>query len=108
MEYTKPETWDNWFLTVKNRHNGVTFPMEITTLEDTHFTTNKEHWKIYLTVHMDNGMVFKTSSLVKYDKENGSVITESGSTYKLDEPLNEFQLPNLNNYFTENTYISLI
>ena len=103
-DYNKPENWENWFLTVKNRHNSIGFPIENPNGDETYFTEDRQHWKIYLTVHLKNGMVFQTSNIVEYDEDKEEVKTFRGSVYKLGEPLNDYQKENMKKYFAKDEY----
>jgi hypothetical protein len=51
------------------------------------------------------GNVFRTSSLIAFDEDNMMVTTQNGSIYKLNNPINEYQLPNLRLYFKETSPI---
>lgn len=100
--------WDDWYLTVMNRHNFVRFPVETSSKDDrVRFDKDREHWSIHLTINLstDMGNVFRTSSLIAFDEDNMMVTTQNGSIYKLNNPINEYQLPNLRLYFKETSPI---
>jgi len=101
-----PREWSNWFILIKNRHNGLLFPIEISDETTTYFTKDRQNWKIYISCHLKNGLVFKTSSIVSFNEDTNEVITENGSTYKLMEAINKSQLVNLKNYFANDEFPS--
>ena len=98
-----PSKWENWYLTIKNKHNFAT--VELNTCEEIleclSSKTEKVNWKIYLTLEDNTGGVFKSSNLVEYNPEEGYVKTARGSTYFLGKEKNQWQTPNLENYFSE-------
>ena len=98
-----PSKWENWYLTIKNKHNFAT--VELNTckeiLECISSKTEKVNWKIYLTLEDKTCGVFKSSNLVDYNPEEGYVKTARGSTYYLGKEKNEWQIPNLENFFSE-------
>jgi len=104
QQFTHPEKWDNWFITVKNRHNGVLFPIEVIKHEELESTDiNREHWKIYISMHLPTGEVYQTSSIESFNEVAMEVTTKNGSNYKLENPLNlnEVLVSLLKKYFTE-------
>ena len=104
MEFNNLENWGNWFITMKNRHTYDGCGCETLTGEEDYFTKDRQHWKIYLTVHLKNGMVFQTSNIVEYDEDKEEVKTFRGSVYKLGEPLNDYQKENMKKYFAKDEY----
>ena len=84
-----PKQWDNWFITVKNRHNGCTLHIETIKHEELEsIDINREHWKLYISMHLLKGEVFQTSSIEHFNEETMEVTTKNGSNYILNTPLN--------------------
>ena len=105
MEFNNLENWGNWFITLKNRHNSAGFGCETLTGEEDYFTKERQHWKIYLTVNLNNGQVVQTSNIVEYNEDEKEVKTFRGSIYKLGgTPINESQKKIMKNYFTKDEY----
>ena len=96
-----PVVWQNWFLSIKNKHNFVEFPVKDLDddLANLYFNKERGHWKIYLNCCSTEGKFFQTSRLVEFNAEEGLVKTINGSVYKLGEPYNNLQITNLRNYF---------
>ena len=100
-----PNQWDNWFVTVTNRHNHVCFSIEEYNGDrEPYKMINKENWKLYISMHLSNGEVFKTSSVEQFNPNTMDVTTKSGSNYTLGKPLNnnEHLLTFVKEYFEIN------
>ena len=101
-----PKLWDNWFVSVKNRHNHVCLPIEEYNddRESESIDFSREHWKLYISMHLSNGKVFQTSSIEQFNPNTMEVITNNGSNYTIGKPLNnnEHLLTFVKNYFEIN------
>ena len=97
-DLTKP--WENWYLTAVQTAN-VLIDVSLEDVDDNHIVfQNKNVWKIYLSMNYNNG-IFRSSSIVNYDKTNKTIKTNRGSIYKLGEPINTRQWNHLENFLSD-------
>ena len=87
-----PKQLNNWFLTFQNKHNNVSFAMDIETDTDDCNWLDNSNWNVYITTNIDDGKIFRTSPVVKFKEEINEVTTLNGSVYLLNNPLNTNQL----------------
>jgi hypothetical protein len=85
-----PKQWNNWFVTLTNRHNYETFSIEEYNGdgEENSSIVSKDNWKLYISMHLSTGEVFKTSSIEQFNPNTMGVTTKNGSNYTLGNPLN--------------------
>lgn len=98
--------WNNWYLRLKNRHNGVSFPILDNAEKDdlSRLGANRQDWKIYISMDLDNGEIYQTSNIVGFDADLMQVTTKNGSNYKLETPLNDSQLKLIKLYFRKDEF----
>ena len=94
-----PKQLDNWFLTLKNKLNNVSFAMDNDINLDESEWIDKSKWKVYITTNIGDDKIFRTSPVIEFKEELNQVITVNGGIYLLKTPLNNSQLTNLKKIF---------
>ena len=91
---------------MKNRHNGVSFPIldEAEADDRLRLGKNRKDWKIYISMHLETGEIYQTSSIVAFNEATMQVTTNSGSIYKLENANKNSHIDLLKLYFKNDDY----
>jgi hypothetical protein len=83
---------EDWSIYIKNMHNFIC--VKLTDKIQDNILKNKSVWLLHI-----NNDTFQTSNIVKFDSDDLSINTYSGSKYYLGESKDDYNIEFLKQYF---------